>query len=680
MTLASTTDSGSDPRRTARRSPPTARPTRPPATTRATRRRHDGRPRTSSSSVAKTFARRTVTAGGASQTFTIDVTNSGVSDADNVEPDRHGRPAPDRRLDRGRRLHVPDGDSKPDDHLLARRTSPAGATRSITVTYHVASTTDSAAARREHGATRPRTRTAPTSGSDSVDIVEDVDARASTKTFNSRHGHRRRRGQHLHDRRHEQRRLGCRQRDAHRHGRLAPDRRLGHHRRLHLRPATEARRSRCTLAHLAAGATQSITVTYHVATTTEQRGRRQQHARRRTPTRTGRHTGSDTVDIVEDVHSDASRRRSIGDTVTAGGAEPDLHDRASRNSGVSDADNVSLTDTRRLAAARRLDRGRRLHLRARASQSISCTLGHLGGGRDEVDHRHLPRRHDDRTATPSVSNTAHASSDEDTADAEHRHGRHRRGRRPERHKTFDSDTVTAGGASQTFTIAVTTAGVSDADNVSLTDTVDARLIVDSIAAGGYTCAPPSQSISLHARAPRGGRHEVDHRHLPRRHDDRTARPASSNTARRSSDEDGPTRAATRSTSSRTSSSASPRRSTATRSRPAARAETFTIAVHNAGVSDADNVQPHRHGRLAADRRLDRGRRLHLRRRASQSIACSLAHLAAGATKSITVTYHVATTTEADRRVPQHRARVLGRGHGDAEHRHGRDRRGRQPAS
>src|SRR5207248_5957791 len=62
-------------------------------------------------------------------------------------------------------------------------------------------------------------------------------------------------------------------------------------------------------------------------------------------------------------------------------------------------------------------------------------------------------------------------------------------------KTFDSASVTAGGAHQTFTIDVTNNGYSDADNISLTDSVDNRLIVDSIDPGDYTCATASQSIS-----------------------------------------------------------------------------------------------------------------------------------------------------------------------------------------
>ena len=139
---------------------------------------------------------------------------------------------------------------------------------------------------------------------------------------------------------------------------------------------------------------RSITVTYHVASTTEQRGGRRATARTAHSDEDGPTSGSDTVDIVEDVAAHASRRRS-----TRRRSRRAARARRSRssvtNSGVSDADNVSLTDTVDARLHRRVDRGRRLHLRRRASQSITCTLGASGGGRDEVDHRHLPRRHDD---------------------------------------------------------------------------------------------------------------------------------------------------------------------------------------------------------------------------------------------------------------------------------------------
>src|SRR5439155_249728 len=54
-------------------------------------------------------------------------------------------------------------------------------------------------------------------------------------------------------------------------------------------------------------------------------------------------------------------------------------------------------------------------------------------------------------------------------------------------KTFSTTTVTAGGAARTFTVDLKNNGVSDADNVALTDTVDGRLIVDSVDVGDYSC-------------------------------------------------------------------------------------------------------------------------------------------------------------------------------------------------
>src|SRR5207249_1911140 len=88
--------------------------------------------------------------------------------------------------------------------------------------------------------------------------------------------------------------------------------------------------------------------------------------------------------------------------------------------------------------------------------------------------------------TLNVSNTATATSDEDSA-----FGTDTVDIIEEVElavtKTFNSDSVTAGGASQTFTVDVANNGVSDADHVHLDDTVDNRLIVDSVVAGSYTC-------------------------------------------------------------------------------------------------------------------------------------------------------------------------------------------------
>ena len=56
-------------------------------------------------------------------------------------------------------------------------------------------------------------------------------------------------------------------------------------------------------------------------------------------------------------------------------------------------------------------------------------------------------------------------------------------------KSFDSATVTAGTGSHTFVATVTNSGVSQADNLTLTDTVDSRLLVDSVT-GPFTCTDP----------------------------------------------------------------------------------------------------------------------------------------------------------------------------------------------
>ena len=55
-------------------------------------------------------------------------------------------------------------------------------------------------------------------------------------------------------------------------------------------------------------------------------------------------------------------------------------------------------------------------------------------------------------------------------------------------KAFGPSTVTAGGASGTFTITVGNGGSSDADNLVITDNVDSRLIVDAVVGGAFDCS------------------------------------------------------------------------------------------------------------------------------------------------------------------------------------------------
>ena len=103
-------------------------------------------------------------------------------------------------------------------------------------------------------------------------------------------------------------------------------------------------------------------------------------------------------------------------------------------------------------------------------QSVDCSRLHLGAGDTQsiTVHFHV----ESTTDTETGHNTAHALSDETASDAT---GTASVDVVEDVHlsvtKTFDSDTVTAGGDPRTFTIDVHS-GVSDADHVHVTDTVD----------------------------------------------------------------------------------------------------------------------------------------------------------------------------------------------------------------
>ena len=396
--------------------------------------------------VTKTFDSDTVTAGGAAQTFTVDVHNAGVSDADNLSLTDTVDSRLIVRLDR-RRATTPAARRASRSPARSRISRRARRSRSRSPTTST-STTDSAAGVR-NTATRPRTRTRRRLGHDSRRHRRERAALASTKTFDSRHGHGRRRGAVVHDRRAQRRRLGRGQPEPDRHGRLAADRRLDRRRRLQLRRA-RASRSPARSAHLAAGATKSITVT------TTSRPRRT--AIRASATRRDaasdedtRDSGTDSVAIVEDVQLVGRRRRSTRDTVTAGGASADLHDRREQQRRLGRRQREPDRHGR-LAAGRRLDRRRRLHVRLpepvdllharasrgrrRRSRSPSTTTSTR---RRTARRRRATRRTRTPTRTTPTSGTRHGRRSSRTCSSSVT-------------KTFDSDTVTAGGSSETFTI------------------------------------------------------------------------------------------------------------------------------------------------------------------------------------------------------------------------------------
>src|SRR4029079_451089 len=122
---------------------------------------------------------------------------------------------------------------------------------------------------------------------------------------------------------------------------------------------------------------------------------------------------------------------------------------------------------------------------AAPSQAISCSLGHLAAGATKS----ITVTYHVDTATesdPSVPNTAHAASDENTAAPSTDDVAITEDVNLVVTKTFADDAVDAGTVGHTFTIAVQNTGASEADNLSLTDTVDPRLIVTGVA-GNYAC-------------------------------------------------------------------------------------------------------------------------------------------------------------------------------------------------
>ena len=125
---------------------------------------------------------------------------------------------------------------------------------------------------------------------------------------------------------------------------------------------------------------------------------------------------------------------------------------------------------------------------ASSGQTITCTLANLDAGATAT----LTVAYDVDTATeadPAVDNTASATADDGGSDDDTTSVAIVEDVVLDVTKTFDDATVTAGGAASGFTITVKNTGVSQADNVNLTDTVDGRLIVGTVT-GDFSCTDP----------------------------------------------------------------------------------------------------------------------------------------------------------------------------------------------
>ena len=228
---------------------------------------------------------------------------------------------------------------------------------------------------------------------------------------------------------------------------------------------------------------------------------------------------SDTTTTVEsDVTLDLNKSFDSA-TATAGGSSETFTITVTNTGDLSTAHDVRVTDTidSRLAVTG-IDCSA-FDTDASSGQTVDCTIALLPAG-DSATITVTYQVDTTTEAATAVSNTAHAGTDDNggqTATASDTVGIIENVVLDVT-KTFSSDTVTAGGIARTFTIAVHNGGVSQADNVSLTDTLDGRLIVDSIDDGDYDCtASTGQTVDCTPGPPRCRLDQVDHRHLPRRH-------------------------------------------------------------------------------------------------------------------------------------------------------------------
>ena len=183
-------------------------------------------------------------------------------------------------------------------------------------------------------------------------------------------------------------------------------------------------------------------------------------------------------------------------TVTAGDGFDYVYVISVTNHGPSDAQAVSLVDTFPAGFDRGLVAPSSGICDVSDPDDFSCELGTIPAGQTVTVNVHytVPSTTDSGTQTNSVEVTTTTTETDPTDNQASDTNTVVENVILTTTKEFNSPTVTAGGASQAFTLSITNSGLSDADNVTLTDAVDPRLVVESIAAGDFSCGAPSQSI------------------------------------------------------------------------------------------------------------------------------------------------------------------------------------------
>ena len=589
----------------------------------------------------KTFASGSVAAGTSGNSFTVTVTNTGRSDAENVVV----TDAVDGTLNVTSSSMTPAGDCSATVGNAVSCTVPvlaAGSSATVTVSYDVPASAAAGIVTNTAGATSDEVTT-PVTGSDTVDVVKDVDLTV-TKTFST----------------------------------PAVTAGTGGHTftiavtnagssdaanvviadtvdpALTVAGVTAAPTGDCTasagnsiscdVATLTAGTTVIVTVTYAVPATTDTT----------TISNTATATSDEvttpvadtaTVDAIEDVDLAVTKTFAAA-TATAGTTGHTLTITAT-NSGSSDADNVTITDSVDPALTvtdASVDSAG--DCSATSGNAVSCTVASLAPGATAT----LTITYDitESVDPATVTNTATVASDEtttpltasDTVDVVEDVTLNVV-------KTFGATAVAAGTGGHTFTIAVTNTGPSDAENVRISDDVDAALSVTAVvsAPAGDCSASTGNSVDCTVTKLAAGAtatvtvtYDVD---------ESTDTATISNTASATSDE-----VTTPVTGSDTVDAVENVDLSVTKTFADASVvagstgNTFTIAVTNNGTSDAEN--------LVVTDNVDSALTVtgatiapagDCSATTANSVSCTMSSLGAGANATVTVTYDVAASVD-----------------------------------
>ena len=295
-------------------------------------------------------------------------------------------------------------------------------------------------------------------------------------------------------------------------------------------------------------------------------------------------SASDSIDVIEDVALEMTK--TFTDSTVAAGVSGNTFSITLTNTGMSDAEAVSITDTVAPELAVTSVTSPDADCSASTGQVVDCAIPSLAPGGSAT----LRVTYDvDESAAPgTVSNTANASSDEDTTSA------------TDSievvedvdlavTKTFSPDGAVAGSSGNSFTIVVTNLGVSDADNVHIIDAVDPALTVTGLAAApaGDCSATIGNTVDSTVAVLTAGAAVT----LTVTYDVPSATDASTipNTARATSDEVGPITGSDDVAITEDVSLAASKTFDATTVVAGSTGHSFTIDIANSGISTADSV-------------------------------------------------------------------------------------------